>query len=119
MSLLEYILNEFLNNKITEHRMLSELGLHTCGNLASTSAKLFVHSPLSSFFCNVGCCYHLLDELDNANGEPGFPLSQQLKELGYALGRNARMVSSQPLERYASEKKVPLNYFYKWKIYAE
>ena len=37
-------------------------GLHTCGNLASTSLDLFVHSPDLKAICTVGCCYHLLTE---------------------------------------------------------
>lgn len=90
-------------------RHVGLIGLHTCGNLASTSVQLFVNSPESRFLCNVGCCYHLLDEIfdKNSNGqEPGFPLSSYLKSKSFALGRNARMVSSQPLERYATNKQV-------------
>lgn len=87
------------------------VGLHTCGNLASTSVQLFVNSPESRFLCNVGCCYHLLDELFDESShelEPGFPLSSYLKCKRFALGRNARMVSSQPLERYATRNQVTL-----------
>lgn len=85
------------------------VGLHTCGNLASTSMQLFVNSPESRFLCNVGCCYHLLDEVFDKSSnehEPGFPLSSYLKSKSFALGRNARMVSSQPLERFATSKQV-------------
>lgn len=85
------------------------VGLHTCGNLASTSVQLFVNSPEARFLCNVGCCYHLLDELFDKTcdkSEPGFPLSSYLKSKRFGLGRNARMVSSQPLERYATRNQV-------------
>lgn len=90
------------------------VGLHTCGNLASTSIQLFVNSQDCSFLCNVGCCYHMLDEAFEVDcvGEgscyPGFPLSQQLQRKRFVLGRNARMVSQQPLERYAQTKQVLL-----------
>ena len=87
------------------------VGLHTCGNLASTSVELFVNSPGTQFLCNVGCCYHLLDEAyenDDGHKEPGFPISSYLKSKRFVLGRNARMVAAQPLERYASQKKVTL-----------
>lgn len=85
------------------------VGLHTCGNLASTSVQLFVNSPEARFLCNVGCCYHLLDELFDKTcdkPEPGFPLGSYLKSKRFELGRNARMVSSQPLERYATGNQV-------------
>lgn len=90
-------------------RNVGLVGLHTCGNLASTSLQLFVNSPKARFLCNVGCCYHLLDELFDVTrdkSEPGFPLSNYLKSKRFGLGRNARMVSSQPLERYATHNKV-------------
>lgn len=46
-------------------------GLHTCGNLASTSMEVFVNSEELKVLCNVGCCYHLLDEkyLDKIPGQ--------------------------------------------------
>ncbi len=37
-------------------------GLHTCGNLASNMLRLYVHNRHAMVLCNVGCCYHLLDE---------------------------------------------------------
>jgi len=88
------------------------VGLHTCGNLASTSIQLFANSPECRFLCNVGCCYHMLDEafevdcVGEGSCHPGFPLSQQLQCKRFVLGRNARMVSQQPLERYAQTKQL-------------
>merc|ERR1712071_57297 len=89
------------------------VGLHTCGNLASTSIQLFVNSPEARFLCNVGCCYHMLDEafevdcVGEGTNQPGFPLSQQLRSRRFVLGRNARMASQQPLERCAQLKQLP------------
>ena len=80
------------------------VGLHTCGNLASTSLRLFTSSPQAAFLCNVGCCYHFLDESSSVHA--GFPMSQTLLNRRFQLGRNARMVSSQPLERLATSYKV-------------
>ena len=37
-------------------------GLHTCGNLAASTLQLFCSSDVATVACNVGCCYHLLDE---------------------------------------------------------
>lgn len=85
------------------------VGLHTCGNLAATSMRIFSNSPQIPFLCNVGCCYHLLSEVFHGNNEDtaaGFPMSNYMRSKKFGLGRNARMVSSQPLERYAADNKV-------------
>ena len=37
-------------------------GLHTCGNLASSTLELFVVNADVKSVCSVGCCYHLLTE---------------------------------------------------------
>ncbi|MPC56439.1 Methyltransferase-like protein 25 [Portunus trituberculatus] len=47
---------------VNEASLLGLIGLHTCGNLASSSLRLFVANPRVHFLCNVGCCYHLLEE---------------------------------------------------------
>lgn len=47
---------------VDETSLLGLVGLHTCGNLASSSLRLFVANPRVHFLCNVGCCYHLLEE---------------------------------------------------------
>merc|ERR1711915_686864 len=76
------------------------VGLHTCGDLASTSLQSFVNSPGCDFICNVGCCYnHLSDK--------GFPMSKHLKSKGYSLSRQARMLAVQPLTRLAESNKLP------------
>ncbi|XP_076028978.1 putative methyltransferase-like protein 25 isoform X2 [Oratosquilla oratoria] len=40
----------------------SLVGLHTCGNLAASSLRIFCSNLHVKFLCNVGCCYHLMDE---------------------------------------------------------
>ena len=37
-------------------------GLHTCGDLASSTLELFVANSDVKSVCSVGCCYHLLTE---------------------------------------------------------
>ncbi len=46
-------------------------GLHTCGDLAPSMMRIFLANENARILCNVGCCYHLLNEefsLDK-NGE--------------------------------------------------
>ena len=38
------------------------VGLHTCGDLATTGLKQFVNSDLIRAVCIVGCCYHHITE---------------------------------------------------------
>lgn len=84
-------------------------GLHTCGDLGPASLKLFCGNPAVRSLCNVPCCYHLLTETNPVAGEcdsvPGFPMSKYLT--GQRIGRNARMLASQSIERVVSERKLP------------
>lgn len=93
-------------------------GLHTCGNLSATCLRTFHNQKECSILCNVGCCYHLLKEVylpqdifENdrmmESQEYGFPLSNYLLEKGIHLGRNARMLASQSLERVRAAKELP------------
>ncbi|XP_064089296.1 probable methyltransferase-like protein 25 isoform X2 [Macrobrachium nipponense] len=49
-------------NKWSDVNKLGLVGLHTCGNLAPSSMKIFLSNPALAFLCNVGCCYHLMEE---------------------------------------------------------
>ena len=97
----EQILRNAFNNKLLEDAYqietahissgfnLSEIsggtnhaivGLHTCGDLAADSMRLFLSCPHTRFLCNVGCCYNILSEYaTDAGKEPGFPMSDFLK----------------------------------------
>ena len=67
--------------------------------------------------CNVGCCYHHIDEEFYKNpylsseeidsSTPSFPMSSHLKKLKYQLGRNARMIAAQPMDRLRTNKQLP------------
>lgn len=39
------------------------VGLHTCGDLASTSLRVFAQVPSARLVCVVGCCYHHITEI--------------------------------------------------------
>lgn len=96
-------------------------GLHTCGNLASSCMEIFQNNNDIQSLCNVGCCYHLLDEefaqndffverhglLDRPISQFGFPLSGFLRSKRFALGRNARMLAAQSLDRTCDTAEVP------------
>lgn len=96
-------------------------GLHTCGNLAPACLQLFVKEANVSAVCNVGCCYHLLEEHFSQNPFPkslpsdsehelyhGFPMSQYLLSKKFVLGRNARMLSAQSVQRISVKREVPI-----------
>uniref|UniRef100_UPI00398E6F24 probable methyltransferase-like protein 25 isoform X2 n=1 Tax=Pristiophorus japonicus TaxID=55135 RepID=UPI00398E6F24 len=83
------------------------VGLHTCGDLASNTLRIFMTKPELKAVCSVGCCYHLLSEefelLDDSEeccpGPWGFPMSRYLRGSVWRCGRNARMSACLPLER--------------------
>ena len=54
-----------------ESERIGIVGLHTCGDLASSSLVTFLHTEKAKLLCNVGCCYNHLSS-------QGFPLSQFL-----------------------------------------
>ena len=114
--LIQLVAETFPDDNETE---ICLVGLHTCGNLASSSLKQFVRNDRIKLLCNVGCCYHLIyeefqddyfnDELRamDDQDEPGFPMSKYLKNKNYRLGRNARMLAAQCFERVIDSKKLP------------
>ena len=114
------------------------IGLHTCGDLASTSLKLFATQDNIRGIINVGCCYqHLTEYINNenikteylnrvgesANGRSldesltnngkaaGFPLSEFIKQRfpDFFLGKLSRSLCiSQPSQRHI--KKATKNF---------
>lgn len=94
-------------------------GLHTCGNLAATCLQVFHAQDNCRILCNVGCCYHLLRErfsqqeffgnkaLMEQQTDYGFPLSRYLQKRQVRLGRNARMLAAQSIERTLAAKELP------------
>ena len=111
-------LGEMIETEYTDYsQRMGMMGLHTCGNLASSSIKIFFATKTAKFICNVGCCYHGLEEEFYRNPylkadeksalSPGFPMSTLLREKRFWLGRNARILASQPLGRLADNKNLP------------
>lgn len=86
------------------------VGLHTCGDLASNSLKIYTNNEDIKAIFNVSCCYHLMTELSgckNDNNQWGFPLSEYLNNMGFELGRSARMLSAQSVDRIFHNKQTP------------
>nr|XP_054299455.1 probable methyltransferase-like protein 25 isoform X3 [Pongo pygmaeus] len=101
------------------------VGLHTCGDLAPNTLRIFTSNSEIKGVCSVGCCYHLLsEEFENQHKEHtqekwGFPMCHYLKEERWCCGRNARMSACLALERVAAGQGLPekiiMNYYEKYK----
>ncbi|XP_028610399.1 methyltransferase-like protein 25 isoform X3 [Grammomys surdaster] len=89
------------------------VGLHTCGDLAPNTLRIFASKAEVKGVCSVGCCYHLLsEEFENqhkgyAKEKWGFPMCHYLKEERWRCGRNARMSVCLALERVAVGQGLP------------
>nr|XP_017197493.1 probable methyltransferase-like protein 25 isoform X2 [Oryctolagus cuniculus] len=89
------------------------VGLHTCGDLAPNTLRIFTSNSEIKGVCSVGCCYHLLsEEFENQPKECpqetwGFPMCRYLKEEKWCCGRNARMSACLALERVAVGQGLP------------
>ncbi|XP_069485416.1 probable methyltransferase-like protein 25 isoform X1 [Ambystoma mexicanum] len=102
------------------HDVISDLedsimvGLHTCGDLAPNTLRIFAAKPEIKAVCSVGCCYHLLSEEFETQAEEntpekwGFPMCQELRKEGWCCGRNARMSACLALDRVAAGQVLPL-----------
>ncbi|NXL64087.1 MET25 protein, partial [Chordeiles acutipennis] len=101
-----------LSDIITDLEDCMMVGLHTCGDLAANTLRIFTAKPEIKAVCSVGCCYHLLSEqFENQEDCPeevwGFPMCQYLKDKGWCCGRNARMSACLALERVAVGQVLP------------
>ncbi|XP_032633393.1 putative methyltransferase-like protein 25 isoform X3 [Chelonoidis abingdonii] len=101
-----------LRDIITDLEDCIMVGLHTCGDLAPNTLRIFTAKPEIKAVCSVGCCYHLLtEEFENQKdcslGLWGFPMCRYLKEEGWCCGRNARMSACLALERVAVSQVLP------------
>ncbi|KAM6096411.1 putative methyltransferase-like protein 25 isoform 4-T6 [Chlamydotis macqueenii] len=101
-----------LSDIITDLEDCMMVGLHTCGDLAANTLRIFTTKPEIKAVCSVGCCYHLLSEqFENQEDCPeevwGFPMCQYLKDKAWCCGRNARMSACLALERVAVGQILP------------
>ncbi|NWJ06403.1 MET25 protein, partial [Crypturellus undulatus] len=109
-----------LSDIITDLEDSVMVGLHTCGDLAPNTLRIFTTKPEIKAVCSVGCCYHLLSEqyenqeviffpfFADCTGEVwGFPMCQYLKDESWCCGRNARMSACLALERVAVGQTLP------------
>ncbi|XP_036419728.1 methyltransferase-like protein 25 isoform X1 [Colossoma macropomum] len=103
-----------LRTLISELEDAVMVGLHTCGDLAPSTLRMFVAKPELQAVCSVGCCYHLLSEQFDQGGQDcetavfGFPMSQYLREQACFCGRNARMSACLALERVSVGGGLPM-----------
>ncbi|XP_043093900.1 methyltransferase-like protein 25 [Puntigrus tetrazona] len=103
-----------LKTLITELEDAVLVGLHTCGDLASSTLRMFRAKQELRAVCSVGCCYHLLSEEFDQDRRGcvhtafGFPMSQYLKAQACFCGRNARMSACLALERVSAGGGLPM-----------
>lgn len=81
-------------------------GLHTCGDLSPTCLKIYNKHGYIKSICNVGCCYHLLTDIQEDKVNYGIPLSEHLQTKNCMIGRQARMLASQSIDRILANKSV-------------
>lgn len=82
-------------------------GLHACGDLTAYGMGMFLGCESALACCFVPCCYHQIrerfatDEMSENcdSGFCGFPLSDYLVQKKIKLGKNARMLALQAMER--------------------
>lgn len=72
------VTSEDLKTLITEPSLL--IGLHTCGDLAANSIKMFIQCEVVRGLINVGCCYHHLTEYVSDDSD----VDEYLKEIGFS-----------------------------------
>jgi hypothetical protein len=90
-------------------------GLHTCGDLGSSSLRLFTEGDARALV-NVGCCYNLLTEEESNSitiktnyDKSGFPLSHWLRSSmssakdGTLIGLTGRHLACQAPSRWLSQ----------------
>lgn len=111
----------FVDDKVNVKQLISNVfltnpggiglvGLHTCGDLSANSIRLFIANEDVKTLCNVGCCYHFISEKfdeDIHSNQCGFPLSQHLLMKSFVIGRAARMIAAQSIERILHQKELP------------
>lgn len=112
-------LTSFITADTQLHDIIEDLedclmvGLHTCGDLAPNTLRIFASKAEVKGVCSVGCCYHLLsEEFENqhkgyAKENWGFPMCHYLKEERWCCGRNARMSACLALERVSVGQGLP------------
>ena len=106
-----YVNSGYNLSNISGHTDHAIVGLHTCGDLAANSLRLFLSCQHSRFICNVGCCYNILSECPNStNNQPGFPLSEFLMKGSLpTLGAIKSIACLSPEKTASKNAKNPLD----------
>ncbi|KAL9701725.1 hypothetical protein quinque_005166 [Culex quinquefasciatus] len=76
------------------------VGLHPCGDLATSLIKLFLACPEAKFIKLVCCCYMKLSTEQDRCQNYGFPLSSFSKQIGLNLSYEAREIACHAIEQY-------------------
>ncbi|XP_046434641.1 methyltransferase-like protein 25B [Neodiprion fabricii] len=100
---------DIINKEFTEKFRLNPkfsgfglIGLHPCGDLATTLLQSYVESDRAKFICVAGCCYMKL-----SLGPQSYPLSEYLRTTGidYDLSYTALEVACHAVENHCIKLK--------------
>lgn len=90
-------------NDLTEE--FGIIGLHPCGDLATTLLRLYSFNEKAKFICVVGCCYMKLTQRDNENNLRGYPMSEYVSSINKKLSFNALEVACHAVEKHCDKLK--------------
>lgn len=78
------------------------VGLHTCGDLATTMLRLFTETNKAVGLISVGCCYMKLSDVDTPLlSLRGYPISKTVATIpGHHLSYEAKEVACHSKEMY-------------------
>ncbi|XP_050791431.1 probable methyltransferase-like protein 25 isoform X2 [Gopherus flavomarginatus] len=80
-----------LRDIITDLEDCIMVGLHTCGDLAPNTLRIFTAKPEIKAVCSVGCCYHLLtEEFENQKAAHFSSLPTSVRRLAQIRRRKKR-----------------------------
>ncbi|XP_033211699.1 protein RRNAD1 [Belonocnema kinseyi] len=91
---------------ITKRKELGLVGLHPCGDLATTLLRLYSNCAEAKFICIVGCCYMKLTRSGDKFALKGYPMSQYVSTLdNNEISFNALEVSCHAMEKHCDKLK--------------
>lgn len=108
----EQVINDLITNfangsvKKLKTEEFGLIGLHPCGDLATTLLRLYSSCEKAKFICIVGCCYMKLTLRNDENNLKGFPMSKHVSLMcNNKLSFNALEVACHAVEKHCEKLK--------------